>query len=295
MHAPLRLYTADRSAVGLPAGPIDPWLTRLVKLVPAEIVAVYLAGRPLAQARYAGLWPVACLVLAIVVRAFGTSDRRGPQWLSVRGLGGVVRALGRTPRAGTSSRSWSTPTSRRWPCSVWTTLVAGVLAWGSLSLGPHEQRFFLTRRAQRVLAFPQAICHRPPAAGGSHASSYPPRARLHPTRIVHRAASPRPRARGIGKRRAWIPDTARPHPALARRRSTIPPAIRWSCSVARGSTSGAGTTFNQCTRLALSGAACGSPSRSPVRCRPGVSPHDDLRSRARPHAGVRWRRPCVGP
>jgi len=49
MNAPLRLYAADRSAVvGQPAGPIDPWLTRVVKLVPAEIVAVYLAGRPLA-------------------------------------------------------------------------------------------------------------------------------------------------------------------------------------------------------------------------------------------------------
>lgn len=83
MNAPLRLLAADRSAVGKPAGPIDPWLTRLVKLVPAEIVAVYLAGRPLAQEHYAGLWPVACLVLTIVVRAFGTSDRRGPQWLSV--------------------------------------------------------------------------------------------------------------------------------------------------------------------------------------------------------------------
>jgi len=83
VHAPLRLVAADRSAVGEPTGPIDPWLARLVKLVPAEIVAVYLAGRPLAQERYAGLWPVACLVLTIVVRAFGTSDRRGPQWLSV--------------------------------------------------------------------------------------------------------------------------------------------------------------------------------------------------------------------
>ena len=83
MNAPLRLFAADRRAAGEPAGPIDPWLTRLVKLVPAEIVAVYLAGRPLAQEHYAGLWPVACLVLTIVVRAFGTSDSSGPQWLSV--------------------------------------------------------------------------------------------------------------------------------------------------------------------------------------------------------------------
>jgi hypothetical protein len=83
MKAPLRLYAADRTAVGEPAGPIDTWLARLVKLVPVEVVAVYLAGRPLAQEHYAGLWPVACLVLTVLVRAFGTSDESGPQWLSV--------------------------------------------------------------------------------------------------------------------------------------------------------------------------------------------------------------------
>ena len=77
MNAPLRLYAADRTAVvGEPTGPIDPWLARLVKLVPAEIVAVYLAGRPLAAARIENTWPVACLLLTIVVRAWGTSDGR---------------------------------------------------------------------------------------------------------------------------------------------------------------------------------------------------------------------------
>jgi len=84
MPGPLRISGPSRAAtVGRPVGPLDPWLARLVKLVPAEIVAVYLAGRPLAQARYAGTWPVACLVLVVVVRAWGTRDRRGPQWVSV--------------------------------------------------------------------------------------------------------------------------------------------------------------------------------------------------------------------
>lgn len=84
MTGPLRISTSPRaSTVGRPAGPADPWLARLVKLVPAEIVAVYLAGRPLAQTRYAGSWPVACLVLVVIVRAWGTSSRRGPQWVSV--------------------------------------------------------------------------------------------------------------------------------------------------------------------------------------------------------------------
>ena len=84
MSATLRISTTARSAeVGKPAGPADPWLGRLVKLVPAEIVAVYLAGRPLAQANYAGQWPLVCLALVVIVRAWGTHDRRGPQWISV--------------------------------------------------------------------------------------------------------------------------------------------------------------------------------------------------------------------
>ena len=58
--APLRISTSARAAVvGKPAGPADPWLARLVKLVPAEVVSVYLAGRPLAQERFAGAWPLA--------------------------------------------------------------------------------------------------------------------------------------------------------------------------------------------------------------------------------------------
>lgn len=84
MNAPLRLHSAARTTTaGRAEGPVDPWLARLVKLVPAEIVAVYLAGRPLAQERYAGGWPVVCLVMVVIVRAWGTRDRRGPQWLSV--------------------------------------------------------------------------------------------------------------------------------------------------------------------------------------------------------------------
>jgi len=84
LNAALRLNSAPPGAlIRKPAGSVDPWLTRLVKLVPAEIVAVFLAGRPLAQERYAGQWPVACLILLVIVRALGTSDRRGPQWVSV--------------------------------------------------------------------------------------------------------------------------------------------------------------------------------------------------------------------
>src|SRR5687767_10023882 len=62
VSAPLRILGKPAGpTVGAYSGPVDPWLTRLVKLVPAEVVAVYLAGRPLAEAQYAGEWPVVCL------------------------------------------------------------------------------------------------------------------------------------------------------------------------------------------------------------------------------------------
>jgi len=85
VKGPLRTRRAPArgAAAGEAPGPIDPWLVRLVKLVPAEVVAAYLAGRPLAGARWAGEWSVVCLAMVIIVRAWGTADRRGPQWVSV--------------------------------------------------------------------------------------------------------------------------------------------------------------------------------------------------------------------
>ncbi len=84
MSGPLRIRRRPSGpTVGTPGGPVDPWLTRLVKLMPAEVVAVYLAGRPLASDRYDGEWPVVCLALVVIVRAWGTSGRSGPQWASV--------------------------------------------------------------------------------------------------------------------------------------------------------------------------------------------------------------------
>lgn len=85
MSAPLRLVAAAPRAAraGPPVGAIDPWLTRLVKLVPAEVVAVYLAGRPLAQGVLETAWPFVALALVVIVRGWGTADRRGPQWISV--------------------------------------------------------------------------------------------------------------------------------------------------------------------------------------------------------------------
>jgi len=58
-------------------------MERLVKLVPAEILAVYMAGRSHAAA-IDGAWPLVCLALLVVVRIWGTHERgRGPQWSAI--------------------------------------------------------------------------------------------------------------------------------------------------------------------------------------------------------------------
>jgi len=89
MRAPLRIRRHVSPAVdgGVPApGPLDPlrgWLQRLVKLVPSEIIAFYLAGRAY-SARIEPWWPLICLALLVVVRVWGTREPpRGPQWIAI--------------------------------------------------------------------------------------------------------------------------------------------------------------------------------------------------------------------
>jgi len=54
---------------------VDPWLTRLTKLIPAEVVGVYLTGKLIATENHAlPVWAALCLVLVIVVRAALTRD-----------------------------------------------------------------------------------------------------------------------------------------------------------------------------------------------------------------------------
>jgi hypothetical protein len=85
MNGPFRVnkpsaVAADGSA---PAPPGDEWLTRLVKLVPAEVIAVYLAGIELAKT-WPGIWTLVCLLLVILVRTVGTKQSNKPiQWIAV--------------------------------------------------------------------------------------------------------------------------------------------------------------------------------------------------------------------
>jgi hypothetical protein len=81
--APLRIRRRAPEGVAAPGDAIGGWMERLVKLVPAEILAVYLAGRSHAAA-IDGAWPLVCLALLLVIRIWGTHERgRGPQWSAI--------------------------------------------------------------------------------------------------------------------------------------------------------------------------------------------------------------------
>lgn len=67
----------------------DTYLARLLKLIPAEVVALYLVGKgllPQAHTLAWISWTVVCLLAVIVVRASATrslKDQLGPQWPAV--------------------------------------------------------------------------------------------------------------------------------------------------------------------------------------------------------------------
>ena len=83
MSGPLRIRAPGPATAAGTAAPIDGWMDRLVKLVPSEIVAVYLAGRGYAH-RIEGTWPLVCLAMLVIIRAWGTKDTgRAPQWPAV--------------------------------------------------------------------------------------------------------------------------------------------------------------------------------------------------------------------
>ncbi len=102
-----------------PAGPAKQYLNRLVQLIPAEVVGLYLAGRSAIEDHFSNQpqshtepwfwigWALVCLVAVVLVRAWATSDRpagRPPEWIAVAiatvsfaiwvySLGDITRAL----------------------------------------------------------------------------------------------------------------------------------------------------------------------------------------------------------
>ena len=94
MTAPFRIESPETTSRGVTAAPeagatgaagddIKQWMDRLIRLVPAEVVAVYLAGRGYAT-NWLGIWATVCLVLVFIVRIWGTNEPvKGVQWPAV--------------------------------------------------------------------------------------------------------------------------------------------------------------------------------------------------------------------
>jgi hypothetical protein len=97
MAAPLRITRPPRAKTARRKGgaaqekptPIQSYMERLVKLIPAEVVGLYLVGQgiiPQNEKAAIIVWSIVCLGLVVLVRAKATGDRANaisPQWGAV--------------------------------------------------------------------------------------------------------------------------------------------------------------------------------------------------------------------
>jgi hypothetical protein len=92
MSAPFRIRRPDTGVKAVALGPEEGfkfYLDRLFKMIPAEVVSLYLVGSgfiPEAQAVALLIWAVVCLIGVVAVRAYGTTDpaeNKPPDWVHV--------------------------------------------------------------------------------------------------------------------------------------------------------------------------------------------------------------------
>lgn len=89
MSAPLRIYRATSKSVSGEPDALKPYLDRLLKLIPAEVLSLYAVGGGfIAETDMLMLivWALFCLVCVGLVKGFGTADRRRdlpPDWIHV--------------------------------------------------------------------------------------------------------------------------------------------------------------------------------------------------------------------
>jgi hypothetical protein len=86
MAAPFRIHKAP-SGGAVPTkgreGTGDAYMERLIKLVPSEVIGVFLAGRGYAET-WIGIWSVICMVLVLISRVWGTrAQGESVQWTGV--------------------------------------------------------------------------------------------------------------------------------------------------------------------------------------------------------------------
>ena len=62
---------------------LEDWMERLVKLIPGEVVSVFLLLRGFGgEAWQEIIWPLAFLLLTFVFRAYFTQEGKSPQWMA---------------------------------------------------------------------------------------------------------------------------------------------------------------------------------------------------------------------
>ena len=106
MASPLRITRKETSGAAVAAGkavaaakavspgpttPMQDYMERLVKLIPAEVVGLYLVGIgiiPTGSEIATAVWAIVCLFLVVLVRAYATGDKAAdpkvtPQWSAV--------------------------------------------------------------------------------------------------------------------------------------------------------------------------------------------------------------------
>ena len=94
MSAPFRIQRPDSdvvraAAVASPQDDFKFYLDRLMKMIPAEVVSLYLIGNgfiPAGQSVGLAVWALVCLAGVLALRAYGTADpeaNKSPDWVHV--------------------------------------------------------------------------------------------------------------------------------------------------------------------------------------------------------------------
>ena len=80
---------APSASAGAESVDLKGYLDRMMKLVPSEVIGLYLVGGgfiPANQSLVLAIWAVVCLASVIAVRAYGTADpanQKSPDWIHV--------------------------------------------------------------------------------------------------------------------------------------------------------------------------------------------------------------------
>jgi hypothetical protein len=78
MSAPFRIERPDEKVLG-PGDAFKEYLERLLRMLPAEIVGLYMIGTgflPEGEIFWSVGWATVCFILLLILRAYGTSDER---------------------------------------------------------------------------------------------------------------------------------------------------------------------------------------------------------------------------